>query len=36
MLLDTAGVDAQNATLLPLSAEEASAALAQGTIDAAY
>ncbi|MET0204139.1 MAG: TAXI family TRAP transporter solute-binding subunit [Casimicrobiaceae bacterium] len=35
MLLDTAGIDAKDATLLPLSAEQASAALAQGTIDAA-
>ena len=35
MLLDTAGIDAKGATLLPLSAEQASAALAQGTIDAA-
>jgi TRAP transporter TAXI family solute receptor len=35
MLLDTAGVDSKRATLLPLSAEQASAALENGTIDAA-
>jgi TRAP transporter TAXI family solute receptor len=35
MLLETAGIDAKAATLLPLSAEQASAALANATIDAA-
>lgn len=35
LLLETTGVSARTATLLPLSPEEASAALAKGTIDAA-
>ncbi|MEO5765998.1 MAG: TAXI family TRAP transporter solute-binding subunit, partial [Casimicrobiaceae bacterium] len=33
MLLETTGVDARTATLLPLSTEDAAAALAQRTVD---
>ncbi len=35
MLLDTTGIDSRDTSLQPLSAEEASSALAMGTIDAA-